>query len=492
MTFTISLGCAPMRFGTRAVGDVSPEAPRVDRGCGGGTAIRALRAAVLLIASGPCVAAVSPEEAARLGTTLTPIGAEMAGNADGTIPRYTGGLPQDLSPPGYAPGDTMLPDPFAGETPVATITGQNVEQYRDRLTAVTQALLRRHPSFRVDVYPTHRTAPLAPHQVENARLNALGARTGDGGLSLENALPGVPFPIPANGYEAMWNHLFGVPGLLDHEFTSRYESWNVLSDGTPVLATGGEAWGGSPLATSANIHRIVGPTDVYGRVKVRYDAPARRAGEAMLIQDAVNPRVQPRRAWQYVPGQRRVRLAPVLAYDTPNPGTAGTSTYDDAGIFNGAMDRFDFRLVGKKEMIVPYNTYRLNYEKLPARFLKPGHLDPDFVRWELHRVWVVEATLKPGMRHIYKKRIFYLDEDSWRAIASDEYDMRDELYRGGYAHGTVDWYHRTGTGTSVIYDLRTGVYNASGIFGPYGGVRQIKPLAPSQWTPESLAGDAIR
>jgi len=451
-----------------------------------------LGVAVLLIGSSLTRAAVSPEEAARLGTTLTPIGAEMAGNADGSIPPYTGGLPQDLSPPGYAPGDTMLPDPFADEKPLVTITRQNMEQYKEMLTAVTQELLRRYPSYRVDLYPTHRTVPLAAHQIENARLNALGARTAEGGLALENALPGVAFPIPANGYEAMWNHLFGVPGLLDHEFYTRYESWNVVSDGTPVLATRGEVWGGSPLATSENIRRIVGPTEIYGLIKLEYNAPARRAGEVMMVQDTVNPLVQPRRAWQYLPGQRRVRLAPEIAYDTPNPGTAGSSTYDDAGIFNGAMDRFDFKLIGKKEMIIPYDTYKLNYDKEPARFLTANHLNPDFVRWELHRVWVVEATLKPGMRHVYKTRVFYLDEDSWRAIASDQYDMRGALYRGGFAHSTVDWYHRTGAASSVIYDLVSGVYNASGIFGPFGGIKPIKPLTRAQWSPQSLAGAAIR
>nr|WP_308705280.1 DUF1329 domain-containing protein [Pseudomonas sp. N040] len=448
--------------------------------------------AAALLCCGLAQAAVSPEQAAQLGTTLTPIGGEMAGNADGSIPPYTGGLPKDFAPPGYTPGDTMLPDPFAGEKPLLVITGQNLQEHKDKLTAVTQELLRRYPTYRVDVYPTHRTPSLAPHIIENARLNATGARTSEGGLALENALPGVPFPIPTSGYEAMWNHLFGVPGYLDLEINTRYESWNVASDGTPVLATSGEVWGGSPLATTARIHTPVGPKDVYGRIKVKYNAPARRAGEAIMAQDSVNPLVQPRRAWQYLPGQRRVKLAPDIAYDTPNPGTAGSSTYDDAGIFNGAMDRFDFKLVGKKEMYIPYNTYKLNYEKEPARFVTPNHLNPDFMRWELHRVWVVQATLKPGKRHIYKTRIFYLDEDSWRAVASDQYDMRDGLYRGSFGHGSVNWYMQSGAGSSVIYDLVSGVYSASGIFGPFGGIKYIKPLSKAQWSPESLAGAGIR
>jgi hypothetical protein len=259
-----------------------------------------------------------------------------------------------------------------------------------------------------------------------------------------------------------------------------------------VLATSGEVWGSAPLGTSEKIHTPAGPDAVYARLKVQYKAPARRAGEALMAQDAVNPLAAPRKAWQYLPGQRRVKRAPDIAYDTPNPGTAGSSTYDDFGIFNGAMDRFDFKLLGKQEMYIPYNTYKLNYEKEPSKFITANHLNPDYLRWEPHRVWVVEATLKPGKRHIYKKRVFYLDEDTWRAVASDQYDANDGLYRGSFAHGTVNWHMRAGAGSSVIYDLVTGVYNASGIFGPFGGIKYIKPLSKAQWSPEALAGAGIR
>lgn len=151
------------------------------------------------------------------------------------------------------------------------------------------------------------------------------------------------------------------------------------------------------------------PDTVTGRVKIKYKTPARRAGEAILIEESINPLVRPRKAWQYLPGQRRVKLAPDIGYDTPNTGTAGSSTYDDAGLFNGAMDRFAFRLLGKQELFVPYNKYKLNFEQQPSDYVVANHLQPDFVRWELHRVWVVEATLKPAKRHVYQRRMFYLD-----------------------------------------------------------------------------------
>ena len=202
--------------------------------------------------------------------------------------------------------------------------------------------------------------------------------------------------------------------------------------------------------------------------------PARRNGEALLIIDSVNPLKQPRKAWQYLPGQRRTRLAPDLAYDTPNPGAAGTGTYDDVSVFNGAMDRYDWKLIGKKEMYVPYSNYRLTYHKPVSDITKANHLNPDLVRWELHRVWVVEGTLKPDKRHIYSKRTFYLDEDSWTALASDQYDARGQLYRSSFAFQSQSYDVQAPFDTTfAIYDFTSGAYNITGLFGSYDGLQSV-------------------
>lgn len=442
--------------------------------------------AALLAASG-AQAAVTPEEAKQLGATLTAVGAEKAGNKDGTIPEYTGGL---ASPPaGYVKGSGVRPDPFAGEKPRLVITGKNLAGMEDKLTAGTRELLKRYPAFRVDVYPTHRTVALPKTQLDNTAKNALNAKTTDGGVGVENTLSGVPFPIPKTGNEVMWNHLLRYQG---HAFTTKYESWNVDSSGTPSLATAGEIFEEFPLADPKQTE-VARQNDVFFRTKLTYLAPARRAGEGLMAFDAVNPAVQPRKVWQYLPGQRRVKLAPDVAYDTPNPGAAGAATYDDAWIFNGALDRYDFKLVGKKEMIVPYGEYALFGAKVVTDVVKANHLNPDFVRWELHRVWVVEATLKQGKRHIYSKRTFYIDEDSWVALASDQYDARGQLYRSSFDHLIYSYdVQATYTGNHVIYDFISGAYNLTGMSGPYGGLKYIDPLKPIQWSPEALAGAGVR
>ncbi|MDP9654464.1 UNVERIFIED_ORG: hypothetical protein J2W87_002383 [Pseudomonas putida] len=445
-----------------------------------------LAASLAMVLAAQAQAAVSAQEAAKLGTSLTQVGAEKAGNADGSIPAYNGGL--TTAPAGFKAGDSMRPDPFASEKPLLVIDGKNVDQYKGLLTATTVELAKRFPTFRVDVFPTHRTVSLPQAILDNGVKNASGAKSLEGGLAIDNVLPGIPFPIPQSGNEAMWNFLLRYQGV---SISSKYDSWNVDSAGVPSLATTGQANISYPIYE--NLSQPISSADVYYQMKLAYTGPARRAGEAIMLKDAANPLQQPRRAWQYLPGQRRVKLAPSLAYDTPNPGTAGAGTYDDVFVFNGALDRYDWKLVGKQEMIVPYNTYKLTYVQDPKSLTTANHLAPDFVRWEKHRVWVVEGNLKAGARHIYAKRRFYLDEDSWTALASDQYDARGQLYRGSFAFLSQSYDKQVPDSTPfMIYDLVGGSYNINGVVGPYGGIKYIEPLSKAQWSSESLAGAGIR
>ncbi|GGO84277.1 hypothetical protein GCM10011348_30150 [Marinobacterium nitratireducens] len=436
--------------------------------------------------SAAAYAGVSPEEAAKLGASLTIVGAEKAANADGSIPEYNGGL--RTAPAGFQVGSNVRPNPFADEKPTLVIDSSNLATFKDNLSATTVELISRFPSFRVEVYPTHRTATLPQANLDNTLRNAVDARATEQGLALENVLPGVPFPIPQTGREAMWNHLLRFQGKA---IESKYDSWNVDAAGVATLATTGTAFNDYPIYH--DMSKPIAGDDIYYRSKIYYSGPARRAGEALMVQDAANPLQQPRRAWQYLPGQRRVKLAPSLAYDTPNPGTAGSSTFDDIFVFSGAMDRFDWKLLGKKEMYVPYNTYDLTYIDDPKKLTTPNHLAPEFVRWEKHRVWVVEAALKDDKRHVYQTRTFYLDEDSWVALASDEYDARGQLYRGSFAFLTQSYDRDIPDATPhMVYDLIGGTYNINGIVGPYGGIGYIEPLSAAKWSSQSLAGSGIR
>ncbi|MNE02411.1 hypothetical protein D3C80_948850 [compost metagenome] len=445
-----------------------------------------LAASLAAVIAGQAQAAVSAQEAAKLGTTLTNVGAEKAGNADGSIPGYTGGL--TTPPASYKAGDTMRPDPFAGEKPLLVIDGKNVDQYKGQLTATAVELAKRYPTYHINVYPTHRTVALPQAVTDNSVKNATSTKSLNDGLAFENALPGVPFPIPTSGSEAMWNHLLRYLGVSR---SSKYDSWNVDAAGVATLSTTAQVFISYPVYE--DMSKPIGSSDTFYQMKLYYTGPARRAGEASMFKQHVNPLMQPNKAWQYLPGQRRVKLAPDLAYDTPNPGTAGAGTFDDVFVFNGALDRFDWKLVGKQEMFVPYNSYKLTYATDAKAITTPNHLASDYVRWEKHRVWVVEGTLKSDARHIYHKRRFYLDEDSWIALASDQYDSNGNLYRGSFTFLTQSYDKGAPDSTPfMIYDLVGGSYNINGLMGAYGGMKYLEPLSKAQWAPDALAGAGIR
>lgn len=442
-----------------------------------------IAASFVLAYAGSALGAVSAEEAKKLGTTLTAVGAEKAGNADGSIPAYTGGL--TTPPANFKKGSGVRPDPFASEKPLFSITAANMDKYADKLTEGNKVLLKKFPTYRIDVYKTHRTVAFPEYVLDNTAHNAVTTKTTNNGLQVIGTKGGYPFPIPKDGYEAMWNHLLRYNGEALKE---KYSSWNIDSSGRKSLSTTGlisEEW--------PYYDKKKPDSDIFFSIKVEYTAPARRNGEAVLLKDPLNIVEKGRKAWQYLPGQRRVKMAPELAFDAPNPSAAGANTYDDTFQFNGSMERYNFKLVGKKEMLVPYNAYNMLYQTKSDILCGPKHLNPDHVRWELHRVWVVEATLKPGKRHIYSKRIFFLDEDSWAAVASDQYDARGQLFRSKFTPLTYSYDVKAILSDAIFsYDLIANNYNIVVFLGDGGYVKYSAPFPEKDMTPDALAGSGIR
>ena len=440
-----------------------------------------------LITAGVSNAAIQPQEAARLGGDLTPMGAEMAGNADGSIPQWNpSGTP---IPADFIPDSDNYINPYAGEKPLYTIDANNWQQYADVLTDGTRAIFEKLGSegFRMDVYPSKRDFVTPDWFYENSLKNATGASLEDDGQKVVGNLPGVPFPVPQSGLEVLWNHM--IRYTTDH--TLDYDVYYVGANGKAVLSTTGTLTDIFPMFEQPD--KEVGDTP-WMKLRVNYKAPARRAGEILLVHEpgADYTEGKGRKAWQYLVGQRRVRLAPAVSFDTPNPGVAGTSTYDDSFIYNGSPERFDWKLVGKKEIIVPYSSYDFLFHVKVEDVLGESFLNPDYIRWEKHRVWVVEADLKEGNRHLYSKRRFYIDEDTWAALASDIYDGRGNMWRVQYAYSANLYDQKSVYGLSYgAYDLAQGIYNLNTKPIP-GKFKSRVDKSGKYFTPKGMARSGVR
>ncbi len=442
-----------------------------------------LRAVVALALAGAfahhAAAGISADQAARLGRDLTPLGGERAGNADGSIPEWTGGV---VTPPaGYVRGEHHR-DPYAADRPVFVIDGGNLDAHRGRLSVGHQRMLETYPTFRIQVYPTRRSASAPQRIYEATRRVAATARLVDDGNGVGAAAVGIPFPIPANGLEAIWNHLL------------RYRGETVACVIGQAAVTRGGAYTVVKYSFEAELrYSLPGMTaERLGNRMILFKqgivAPARLAGDLLLVHETMNQVREPRKAWTYNPGQRRVRRAPNVAYDNPGATSDGLRTADQFDMFNGAVDRYDWRLVGKREMYAPYNSYRLHSDKLAfADILTPLHVNPAHLRYELHRVWVVEATLKDDARHIYKRRTFYIDEDSWQILLVDLYDNRDQLWRVSEGH-VINYYEKLliWPTLEVHTDLQAGRYLALGLDNEFPMCTYDTGFTPRDFTPAAL------
>ena len=434
----------------------------------------------LSVSFGSAWAGPKPDQIHRLGEDLTPMGSERAGNAAGTIPEWTGGITRP--PAGYSPGDHH-PSPFPGEEPLFTITAQNVDEYRDQLSVGQLAMFERYPeTYRMKVYQTHRSASFPQVVYDATAENGRTGRLVADGEGVEDVSVGFPFPFPENAYELMWNHKLKYKGTGGYRYNNQVAP---TSDGRYTVVKLREELLGlyyEPGNTLEDINNIL----LYFYQVV--EAPARLAGNVLLVHETMNQLEQPRQAWIYNPGQRRVRRAPNVAYDNPGTASDGLRTNDMTDMFNGAMDRFDWTVVGKREMYIPYNSYAahsadVDYDDL----VMPGHLNPDLMRYELHRVWVVDANLKEGTRHINKRRTYYLDEDSYQIALVDHYDNRDELWRFSEAHSIN--YYEVPTYWSTLeshHDLQSGRYVTVGIDNQDDVNVFSQPGAPADYTPQAL------
>ena len=449
--------------------------------------LKALCLAVLATVAPLALAAATPEEAAKLGKTLTPFGAEKAGNADGTIPAWDGGYTK--VDPAFKPGGKRG-DPFAADKPLFSINSTNMDKYADKLSDGTKEMLKRYPqTFRLDIYPTHRSAAAPQWVYDNTLKNATNAKLVDSsaGPIPQGAFGGIPFPVPHNGDEAMWNHLLNWRGT---SIALDFRHYLMTADGNQVMTTDGLAIQEMPY------YYQEGSADTfdgdYWLFRLLNVGPPLRAGEQVMGRANLNG--DKSQSQVYLTGQRRVRKLPNACCDTPTPATAGVMSFDELSVYQGRLDRFNWKLVGKKELYIPYNANKTLTAQKPEDLLLKNHLNPDYVRWELHRVWVVESNLAPGKRHQLPKGRYYLDEDTWQAMLGDRWDANGQLAKSLWSLPVVmpDLPALTQL-TSGFYDLTSGTWFAQSIFsGKNSQYSIVDRYKKSEFSPAAMAGQGVR
>ena len=404
-----------------------------------------------------CVLIISSAKA--VDVEKTPYGAEFKGNADGSIPDWQGGQKNKKE---FGAG-------LLEEKPLYIIDATNMDQYQSILPAALSALIERYPeTMQVPVFTSYRPAYYFDWIYEAIRKNRDSAKLINDGGAVIGTYPGIPFPDAKDGYEVLWNHVLSFRGV-----SFNVKSWEMVIQ--------------ENRRSSVIKSRVKLSSEYYNKNRKKSEedqihsyylstviSPPKLSGSSLLVHERVNGSIIPRQAWGYLAGQRRVVRIPSIDYDAPMPRSEGIRFADEVDIYIGSIDRYEWRLLGKKEMIIPYNNKKL-YEELQKTagpsdgILTKLHVNPKVLRYEKHRVWVVEGLLKKEQSHPYKKRILYLDEDSWNAVLAENYDRNGDLWRVSASY--VKFYHEFPGIFKVVdvhHDLKDKAYYAQGALGGKG------------------------
>jgi hypothetical protein len=420
-------------------------------------------------------------EVAKLGQSLTPIGAEKAASKDGVIPAWTGGLSaSDFGDTfkSFKQGD-FYPDLFANDKPVFTINHENYQQYAARLPAGALQMLKSYPSYFLKVYPTRRTVGFPDFIATATKANAPQA-TLEGVNRLQNASVGFPFPIPQSGSEAIWNH------------KTRYLGGTVDQTANIIVVEPDGSFHTSEYTQSVQfLYSNAGiPEDkkqgLLFQLERKQTAPPRLAGQVSLAWEHMDGS---RDAWIYLPATHRVLKAPTLAFDSPLGGTDGGVSTDQSDMFNGSLEQYSWKLLGNRDMYIAYNNFHLQRPELKyGKVISERHMNPENLRYELHRVWVVEATLAPGQTNVISRRVMYLDEDSWTIAAVDCYDSHNVLWKYEEGHLLPLFVNKVVVpAPEVVYDFNSGRYIVINLANelPYVAKFGVS-LTPDYFTPQYL------
>ncbi|MGK2907575.1 MAG: DUF1329 domain-containing protein [Desulfuromonadales bacterium] len=459
-------------------------------------AASAVTMVMALTSTTPAWAKATPEELAKLGmsgTELTPAGAIRAGNAEGTIPEWK--FEPIPVPANFKPGG-FHPDPYAADKPVFTITAQNHKQYADKLSDGQKKMFETYPDYKMNIYPTRRSAIFKEYvyqaALENAgRAEATANEKGEQGF--KNAVIAWAFPVPHNGNEALMN-------IVTHPQQPYQYYW----DNTAAVSTGGAYQVGKitikafrPWSLPENKVDSLNPEEIGTGIHANQTvvSPAKSAGQVILAVDPMVYTQHQRQAWLYNPGQRRVKRAPQIIHDFPSTGTDGLATTDQRWGWLGPNERYDWTLEGRQEMYIPYNAYKLHSgdTKIADIITPEGRLNPDLARYELHRVWKLVGTLRKGISHVYGKRVFYVDEDTWIPVFHDNYDLRGQLWRFWEQH-LVNWYDVGFMNDTIInqYDITAGRVVVLGLDNDGPGPSFTWRPEPNEYTPAAIRQAGVR
>ncbi len=381
------------------------------------------------------------------------VGADPGPNESGEIPAWVGiaGL---QCPADYEKGD-FLPNPYEAEKPLYRIDHTNVDKYKHRLSFGQVTRLKRHKRFYMNIYPAHRNLEYLPEYYA-ATIETQKSVKIDEDNTLIGFKGGVAFPHAKNGLEAAWN--------VRRMYTSD-DAMSSLVD--RIVSPAGKIKKTIQIAKVMTLgegritHKLPNPNKLAQKIVAFYTYPADTAGTCFMAYSYLDS-TKLDETWLYLPTLRRVRRAPSM---TGGGQIDGELCMDENGQeFRGNVNDWTWKLHGKKEHYVAYNCFSIFVKGTkPEDECWAQDLNPERLRYELHRVYKLEANAIEGLNHPYKKRVGFYDEDAWQPLLGDRYDKRGDIYRQFEAYTYADYCEKMRQTMGYLYmNLVSGRYELFG------------------------------
>jgi hypothetical protein len=318
----------------------------------------------------------------------------------------------------YNPNSNEYVNPFIEDKIQFEINSSNYENYLTQLTDGQIKMFQSYPdTFVMNIYPSRRSCAV-PQEVLDLSKSGNANMIADG-EGVDGIVGSIPFPNASEPLHHVWNHILRYRGV---DIIGGAPYYVVNPDGSMTQGAG-EAIAKNCWNPFVKDNYCKG---LQGMLMQKVTHPPRLADASLLVIESLNALDNPRKAWVYDPGTRRVRRAPNIAYDYLGSASQGLSTADSFDGFNGAKDRYNWSNVGTELKFMPYNVYDF-YNADRKEVLANFHVNQKYMRYELVKVNIVKAEVKSDKRHIYPHRVMYFDTDSHGMISEEIYDGKKEI-----------------------------------------------------------------
>ena len=226
----------------------------------------------------------------------------------------------------------------------------------------------------------------------------------------------VPYKKPSSGEEVMWNHLKRYRGVS----LKRAENEEVHLTGQEVS---------SKVMVEENEYHYKDANKYHMSMWNITEPQSRRREVVLRHHYVVQEGVEVDGSWQYLPSTRRVRRAPQISYDYilagKEPGSETddkttrkvvVKTVDSHDMFNGPLDKYKWNILEDREIYIPV-----------TKIYPDDGADAKYdLKVNLKRVLVVQGVLKEGQEHIFGKRKYYIEPDTWQIIMGEAYKKSED------------------------------------------------------------------